>query len=101
MNNKILKLEVFSRLRNLTEIVKKEEEMLEDTIKMQDLPSYAFGLDRGLEEGREEGIQIGVENRNIEIAKNLLSLNLEIERIMQATGLTREEIERLMSDKSR
>ena len=98
MNNKILKLEVFSRLRNLTEIVKKEEEMLEDTIKMQDLPSYAFGLNRGLEEGREEGreegIQIGVENRNIEIARNLILANIGQEIIEKTTGLSIEEIKK-------
>ena len=90
MNNKILKLEVFSRLRNLTEIVKKEEEMLEDTIKMQDLPSYAFGLNRGLEEGREEGIQ----KRNIEIARNLILANIGQEIIEKTTGLSIEEIKK-------
>jgi len=98
LNNKIFKLEVFSKLRNLTEIVKKEEEMLEDTIKMQDLPSYAFGLDRGLEEGREEGIQIGqkkgIEKEKLEIAKNLILANIEQEIIEKTTGLSIEEIKK-------
>jgi predicted transposase/invertase (TIGR01784 family) len=86
LNNKILKLEVFSRLRNLTEIVKKEEEMLEDTIKMQDLPSYAFGLNRGLEEG--------IQKRNIEIARNLILANIGQEIIEKTTGLSIEEIKK-------
>jgi predicted transposase/invertase (TIGR01784 family) len=63
------------------------------------------GIKIGEERGEKRGIKIGKEEgerqKAIEIAKNLLSLNLEIERIMQATGLTREEIERLMADKSR
>jgi predicted transposase/invertase (TIGR01784 family) len=99
LNNKIFKLEVFSKLRNLTEIVKKEEEMLEDTIKMQDLPSYAFGLDRGLEEGREEGIQIGqkkgIEKEKLEIAKNLILAKIELNIIKKTTGLSLREIKNI------
>ena len=90
LNNKILKLEVFSRLRNLTEIVKKEEEMLEDTIKMQDLPSYAFGLNRGLEEGREEGREDGI----LQVARNLILANIGQEIIEKTTGLSIEEIKK-------
>jgi predicted transposase/invertase (TIGR01784 family) len=33
-----------------------------------------------------------IENRNREIAKNLLSINLAIEDIARTTGLTQEEI---------
>ena len=42
---------------------------------------------RGLERGREE--------EKIEIAKNLLKLNLDIDSISKATGLTKEEIQKL------
>lgn len=48
----------------------------------------------GLREGKEEGIQ----ERNIEIANNLLKLNtVSIEDISKVTGLTIEEINNLKS----
>ena len=51
----------------------------------------AAGYDRGLEDGIQRGIQQGV----IEIAKNMLSQNTDIEFIIRCTGLTKEEIESL------
>jgi predicted transposase/invertase (TIGR01784 family) len=45
--------------------------------------------------GREEGLQEGREETKKEIAKKFLKLDVEIEKIMQATGLTKEEIENL------
>jgi predicted transposase/invertase (TIGR01784 family) len=52
-----------------------------------------------LEDMKDTGIRIGmekgIEQRNVEIAKNLLSLNLKIEDISKATGLKEEEIEKL------
>jgi predicted transposase/invertase (TIGR01784 family) len=45
--------------------------------------------------GEEQGIEKGREEEKIEIAKNLLALELDIEKIIQATGLTEEEIEKL------
>jgi len=57
------------------------------------------GEQRGREAGREEGEKIGRKtgehDRNIQIAKNLLSLNVPINIIMQGTGLTIEQIEAL------
>ena len=43
----------------------------------------------GKEEGREEATK--------DIAKELLKLNVEIEKIIKATGLSKEEIEKLKS----
>ena len=66
----------------------------------------------GREEGREEGEKIGEERGKIEglregekakafeIAKNLLSMNLDIDVIVKATGLTKAEIESLKSQKN-
>ncbi len=57
------------------------------------------GLEEGIEIGREEGIEIGLEKgkkeRDIAIAKNLKNMGLDIDSIMQATGLTLAEIESL------
>ena len=43
----------------------------------------------------KEGYEQGMSSRNIEIAKNLLEQNVDISIIMSATGLTKEEIEKL------
>ena len=52
------------------------------------------GLQTGIEKGREEGI----EKRSREIAVNLLRINLPIQTICEATGLSAEEITKLQSE---
>ncbi|MCI8833474.1 MAG: Rpn family recombination-promoting nuclease/putative transposase [Clostridia bacterium] len=59
--------------------------------KMDQEAIEVAGYDRGIERGIEQGIQQGME----EIAKRMLKDNLDIEFIMQYTGLTKEEIEKL------
>ncbi len=62
--------------------------------------------DEGIEIGREEGIEIGKEigkeegelNKSLEIAKNALTMGLAIKDIMQLTGLTVEEIDKISSE---
>ncbi len=51
------------------------------------------GIQIGKAEGKAEGMQIGEEKRNIEIANNLKAMGLSIEQIIEATGLSEEEIE--------
>ena len=48
---------------------------------------------------REQGIEQGIEQRNLEIAGNLLKMNMSIKDIIRATGLTKEEIENLKENK--
>ena len=38
---------------------------------------------------------MGAKEKEIQIAKNLLKLNVKIETIIEATGLTKEEIEKI------
>jgi len=59
--------------------------------------SIDLALKQGREEGREEGIEEGMERGKIEVAKILLSLGDDIERVSKATGLTTDEIEKIMS----
>ncbi len=54
-----------------------------------------IGRDEGIKIGEKKGIKIGEEKRNLEIAKNLKSMNLNIEQILAATGLNREDLEKL------
>jgi predicted transposase/invertase (TIGR01784 family) len=49
------------------------------------------GLQEGLQEGRQEGLEEGIQK----VAKNLLNGGLSVEQIMQYTGLTLSEIEKL------
>jgi len=49
----------------------------------------------GIEEGRKKGI----EQRNIEIAKNLLKANMDIDFISKTTNLSIDEIEEMKSEK--
>ena len=48
----------------------------------------AQALYHAKQEGIQQGIQKGVAERNIEIARNLLKINLPLEQISMATGLT-------------
>lgn len=49
------------------------------------------GIEKGIEKGREEGICLGVEK----VARSLLQQGVDLNIIMQCTGLTREKIESL------
>ena len=53
------------------------------------------GYDKGLRDGLSRGISQGQKEEKKKIAKNLLQLNMSIEQIEEATGLTKEEIEKL------
>ncbi len=54
------------------------------------------GLSAGRAEGRAEGVEIGKINAKIEIAKNLLLQNIDINTISVATSLSVEDIGRLL-----
>ena len=56
------------------------------------------GYDKGLREGMTQGIAQGKKEEKekiLEIAKNLLKINMLIEQIEEVTGLTKEEIEKI------
>ena len=53
------------------------------------------GLVKGRSEGRIQGLTEGRNERNIEIAKNMLSENMDINLIMKLTNLSEEEINSL------
>ena len=53
------------------------------------------GRVEGMEKGRAEGLEKGMNQRSLEIARNLLSLGLPVTQITQATGLTEEEIKQM------
>ncbi|MGM9759089.1 MAG: hypothetical protein ACI30I_03115, partial [Parabacteroides sp.] len=66
-------------------------------IELGEKKGIEIGEKRGIEIGRAEGIEIGFakgEAKGIfQAAQNFKSLGIPIETIMQATGLSREEVE--------
>lgn len=52
-------------------------------------------LSGSYDDGLQDGIEKGERQKAMEIARNMLSLHLPIDTIMSATGLSKEEIERL------
>ena len=50
------------------------------------------GLERGIKEGRKEGRKEGKKEEKLEIAKKMLKKGMEIEMVIDITGLSREEI---------
>ena len=53
------------------------------------------GKAMGIQEGKAMGIQEGKDLRNLEVAKNLLDMNVPIPAIIKATGISAEDIARL------
>ena len=54
-----------------------------------------IGLKQGLKQGIEQGLEKGIEKEKMITARKLKSLNISVGTIMEATGLSSEEIERL------
>ena len=92
---------------NLKEAVEKLDRISEDE-KMQRIIElrekairdehaiYAKGVDDGIEKGFEEGKNKGAKEEKLQIAKNMLKEKASIEFIIKVTGLTKEEIEKLV-----
>lgn len=53
------------------------------------------GLAKGLAKGLEEGLTKGERQKAVEIARNMLSLDIEIEVIAKASGLSESEVQSL------
>ena len=88
----MLILETLSENRNLKQNIKECEIMLKD-IKIENLPSYEIGLERGIEKGKYAG---KFEEKRA-IARSMLLNNLPIETIIKVTNLSKEDIEKLNS----
>ena len=69
----------------------KEEEGMSQGIEQ----GIKQGIKQGIERGIERGIEQGISSEKEKIAKNLLSMNMSIEDISKATGLSIDEIKNL------
>lgn len=50
--------------------------------------------------GREEGREEGIKEAKIEMAKKLLKMNIELEKVIEITELTKEELEKLTMEEN-
>ena len=84
---------------NLKEAVKKLDNLSEDE-RMQriaDLRQKAIMDEKAIyEKGLEKGIMEGSQKEKIEIAKKMLELKIDKETIAEATGLTEQEMEKIL-----
>ncbi len=51
-------------------------------------------------EGEKHGIEVGVKKEKMDIAKNMINMNLDDETISKATGLLKEEIDKIRTSLS-
>ena len=53
------------------------------------------GIEQGLKEGKQQGLKEGSINKSIEIAKNLMNMNMTLKDISKATDISIEELKKL------
>lgn len=91
---------------DLRKLTPEERELYDEDIKvMRDL--YAtqkweeeqkrMEIEKGRAEGREQGRAEGRAEGKLEIAKNLLAMGIPMDKVVQASGLTEEQISDLMN----
>ena len=74
----------------------KDEQMIKNTqLYNATQEGINIGISQGINQGIKQGINQGLQKRNIEIAKSMLKKNMNIEDIIDITGLTKEEIVKL------
>ena len=82
--------------------LKKAKELLEDISEDEYEQDLAFKRELFLkdkvaieEAGYDKGIKQGIAMEKLEIARNMLKKEISIETIIECTGLTKEEIEKI------
>ena len=79
------------RERRLTEL--REKYRMDQHAIM--LAGYDKGLKEGIEQGLQQGLEKGIEQNKKDILEKLLKTDLSIEQIIEITGFTAAEIEKL------
>ena len=64
-------------------------------IAVQRRESLMIGLQQGIQQGIQQGFSDGAYQTKLETARVLKQLGDPVQKIMQATGLTQEEVEAL------
>ena len=90
-----LQEQIFMRLFEVAEIAKFSKQEADDY--EESLKSYR-DLKNSLDTAREEAREEAIDQRNLEIVKNSLKAGLSINMIVDITGLSQEEIEKIERD---
>ena len=104
------KYPVFRKLAEIGDLRKLSREELElydeDIKNMRDIyATRKFDEKRGMEKGRAEGMAEGIAkgiakgelSKGLEVARNLLAMGMSWTQIIQATGLTEDQLKQLQS----
>ena len=96
------KYPVFRKLAeigDLRKLTREELELYDEDIKnMRDIyATRKFDEKRGMEKGRAEGRAEGELSKGLEVARNLLAMGMSCSQIIQATGLTEDQLKQLQS----
>ena len=93
---------MLAEIGDLRKLTPEERELYDEDIKvMRDLDATQkweeeqkhMEIEKGRAEGREQGRAEG----KLEIAKNLLAMGIPMDKVVQASGLTEEQISALMN----
>ena len=97
---------IFDHLAKLADVrclSSEEQEKYDESIKAVDdyysglYGSYIEGEEKGIAKGMVEGMAKGELSKSLAIARNLLAMGMSWSQIMQATGLTEEQLKQLQS----
>ena len=88
-------LDHLAKLPDVRCLSSEEQEKYDESIKAVD--DYYSGLYGSYVEGEEKGIAKGMAKEKIDTAFRLLSMGMSWSQIMQATGLTEEELKPLQA----
>ena len=105
MNGKVSDDHFIQKIEGRIKEVKESEEMRREYMLINSFERDARndgwkagmqeGMQAGMQAGIQEGIAQGFADGIMQTAKNLLKIGLSVENIAEATGLSREEIEKL------
>ena len=88
-------LDHLAKLPDVRYLSSEEQEKYDESIKAVD--DYYSGLYGSYVEGEEKGIAKGMAKGKAEVARNMMTMGMSLPQIMQATGLTEEELKQLQS----
>jgi predicted transposase/invertase (TIGR01784 family) len=77
---------------NFKESLHYQASMYESTYVVGKMDGIKEGIVKGIEQGIEQGIEKGEEKKSLEIAKAMLAKGLDVQTIMEITGLEEEVI---------
>ena len=97
---------IFKRLAELADsrcLSQEEQEKYDESLKAADdyygvlMSYYMNGIDEGEAKGFAKGEARGSHHKSLEIARKMLAKGMDENTIMEMTGLTQEEIRKLIS----